>query len=426
MEFAPSNLNLAQLRRKMDIRDLTLYISGHNDFEKGRFYVLWKNGNFIVIQAEPYCRPGIQYDPAMPLGYYVEEYRAFNYLKEVLQTMLDTIVFDSEYNWAHLVRQKDNTYRLVYTTKRCVHNCPMWTKVVDLNDIEVTRITVGVLWEGIYEGKDVDIFIGWEDTWGSFITAESKGHKLMQSLGLGHYTFEVLAHVSKNGIVIGLMTEAYIGRGITRSDRSAVFEAVAAIQRHGILMPMPRRSEIYITDQGVRFSDICGVKWYKDHDKLAKIAETTVWEVLADMFDNLDDDPVAGQLNASRYLRGGTYVIPRLPTPGRPVSLSPEQSMIHLAWSIAISDELCRSNFTSIAKLQYLYRPSKHSSTARRDKRAKSGNRALLPPDDVLEGQAHLLRTPADESLVISLQHYGSSARTHPYARPTSKRLLLA
>lgn len=43
--------------------------------------------------------------------------------------MLDTIVFDGENNWAHLVRLKDNTYRLVYTKRRLIHNCPIWTKV---------------------------------------------------------------------------------------------------------------------------------------------------------------------------------------------------------------------------------------------------------------------------------------------------------
>lgn len=51
--------------------------------------------------------------------------------------MLDTIVFDGEKNWAHLVRQKDNTYRLVYTTKRFVQKCSIWTKVLTHHDLSM-------------------------------------------------------------------------------------------------------------------------------------------------------------------------------------------------------------------------------------------------------------------------------------------------
>lgn len=63
------------------------------------------------------------------MSHYLEEHRALWHLQEVIQTMVDTIVFDGENNWAHLVRMKDNNYRLVYTKRRFIHNCPIWTKV---------------------------------------------------------------------------------------------------------------------------------------------------------------------------------------------------------------------------------------------------------------------------------------------------------
>jgi hypothetical protein len=83
--------------------------------------------------------------------------------------MLDSLKFGTENNWAHLVRQKvrtstsfsarylqtskDNTYSLIYTRKESVHlRCPVWTKKVNLDDIEVTRIIDSALWEGIHEG----------------------------------------------------------------------------------------------------------------------------------------------------------------------------------------------------------------------------------------------------------------------------------
>jgi hypothetical protein len=63
------------------------------------------------------------------MSHYLEEHRALWHLQEVIQTMLDTIVFDGENNWAHLVRMKDSNYRLVYTKRRLIHDCPIWTKV---------------------------------------------------------------------------------------------------------------------------------------------------------------------------------------------------------------------------------------------------------------------------------------------------------
>ncbi|KAF9238649.1 hypothetical protein BU15DRAFT_62386 [Melanogaster broomeanus] len=286
------------LRRKMDIRNLTLYVTGQNNIEKGRFYMLWRDGNFIVIQAEPSCRPGITYDPAMPFSHYLAEYRAFNYLQEV------------------------------------------------------TRLVDGLFWEGIYNGQEVDLYIGWEDVWGAYITFESRGQKLMHSLGLGHYTFELLAHVSKNGMIIGLMMEAYVGHtgGITLADRPAVFEAVADIQRHGVLLRF-QRNDIFITKQGVRFASMSSATLYRDQDALAEAAESVHWKTLADMFDNIDNDPFGGQLSSSRSMPSTSYVIPRLPSPGRPVSFTAEEAFIRWAFSFMTSDEPCRSNFTALAKL---------------------------------------------------------------------------
>lgn len=61
-------------------------------------------------------------------------------------------------------------------------------------------------------GKDVDLFIAWQDDWGAYISAESHGQKLIESMGLGRYFFELKAHVSKNGVIVGIMMEALVGR----------------------------------------------------------------------------------------------------------------------------------------------------------------------------------------------------------------------
>ncbi|KAG8215335.1 hypothetical protein J3R82DRAFT_8929 [Butyriboletus roseoflavus] len=413
--YGRPNLNIAKLKRKMDTSSLTLQIAGETVSEKGRFYMLWRNGDFIVIQAEPWWRPGFVPNITLPMSHYLEEHRALWHLQEVIQTMLDTIVFDGENNWAHLVRLKDNSYRLVYKKRRLIHNCPIWTK-----------------------RRTVDIFIGWQDDWGVYVSAESRGQKLIQSMSLGRYFFDLKAHVSKNGIVVGIMLEAHVGRMypcchtyfikglsntgcVTPADRFAVFEAVADIQRHGIFFSV-QICDIYITEQGVRFASASTAKYYRDRDALAEEAKFT-WKILGDMFDHMDDEPFGVWLSGSRSMGSNAFIIPRLPSPGRPITMTPEEAIIRWVWSVTTSDEFCRFQGCAFVKLQMLYRSPEHSAT-RRDKRIKGDSRALLPPDDISGnlGTSVARTQSVDEPLIVNR---GPLARWHPYARPTSKRLRL-
>ncbi|KAH0834087.1 hypothetical protein J3R83DRAFT_11372 [Lanmaoa asiatica] len=413
--YGRPNLNIAKLKRKMDISSLTLQIAGENIFEKGRFYMLWRvNGNFIIIQAEPWWRPGFVPDITLPMNHYLEEHRALWHLQEVIQTMLDTIVFDGENNWAHLVRLKDNSYRLVYRKRRLIHNCPIWTKVI--NDLGFQGDS-----QLLCTGKDIDIFIGWQDDWGAYVSAESRGQKLIQSMGLGQYFFDLKAHVSKNGVIVGIMMEALVGRCVTPADRSAVFEAVADIQQHGISFSF-QICDIYITKRGVRFASASSAKHYRDRDTLAEEAKFT-WQTLADIFNHMEDESLRGRLSGSRSMGSSAFIIPRLPSPGRPLTLTPEEAIIRWVWSITTSDQFCRFQGYAFMKLRTLYRSSEHLPN-RRDKRIKGDSRALLPPDDFsgdLEVSGARIES-VDEPLIVNR---GLVARRHPYARPTSKRLLL-
>ena len=59
---------------------------------------LYQNSKFILIQAEPWWRPGVILDVTLPMSNHLEEHRAVWYLQEVIQTMLDNIVIDAEKN----------------------------------------------------------------------------------------------------------------------------------------------------------------------------------------------------------------------------------------------------------------------------------------------------------------------------------------
>jgi len=54
--------------------------------------------------------------------------------------------------------------------------------------------------------------MGVDPHWSHFVAFESQGHKFMNEAGVSHYTFELLAHVYKSGMVIGVMCEPIIGR----------------------------------------------------------------------------------------------------------------------------------------------------------------------------------------------------------------------
>ncbi|KAN0079906.1 hypothetical protein V8E55_009472 [Tylopilus felleus] len=408
----------------MNISDLTFMVGAQNVCNKGRFYLLWRDGNFIIIQAEPWWRHGFASDPPhTPPGSFVEEVRALCYLQEVIQSMLDTIVLDDENNWAYLVRLKDGAYRLVYSKRQLVPNCLIWTKVVELDDIELTRFVTGLNWEGIYEGREVDIYIAWHDDWGHFVSYESNGQKLVHSRGVGHYFFDLEAHVSKNGVIVGIMKEAAIGRRVTRADRSAVFEAVADILQHGVFFAFDTYG-IYITERGVRFTDACSAKYYQDRDALAKEADF-MWKTLARIFNPTTEvDPYnAALIPHSRSCNSTAIIMPRLPSPGRPITLTPEEAQIRWVWSIVTSDDLGLFPLSALTKLQTLYGRSEHSAT-RRGRRIRGDRRALLPSDDVSSDlEAFTTRVgPVDGPLVVN----GISVtRHHPYRRPRSRQLLL-
>lgn len=208
---------------------------------------------------------------------------------------------------------------------------------------------------------------------------------------------------------------------ITPADRTAVFEAVSDIQRHGIFFTF-QICDIYITERGVRFASASTAKYYRDRDALAEEAEFT-WKTLADIFNHMDEDPLKGRLSGSRSMGSSTVIIPRLPSPGHPIAPTPEEAIIRWAWSITTSDEFCRLQDYAFIKLHTLYGSSEHSAT-RRHKRIKGDSRALLPPDD-FSGDVEASDTrieSLDEPFVVNR---GAVVRRHPYARPRSKRLLL-
>lgn len=429
MEYASRDFTIRKLRRTTDFENLTFRIGGYTEHDQGRFYHLWKNGEVLSIQAEPYRRQGIDYSDTRqcwsPKNFSSDK-EAYFYLQEVLQTMLDTLQFGTENNWAHLVRQKDNTYSLVYTRKEFVRlRCPVWTKKVNLDDIEITRIVDCALWEGIHEGMEVDLFMGVHALWSRFVAAESLGHKLMNEAGLSHYTFKLIAHVYKSGMIIGVMCEPIIGRRVCPTDRAAVFAAVADIQRHGILLGSLLPHDILITHEGVRFLNTSAVKYYKDHDQLAAKAETEHWAELAKTFGSRMTGPHTPL--GSRTRDALSYVIPRLPSPGRPVYTTPELALMQFVWSVMTSQEYVRTDVLPLLRFRDQQRKGKSVITddSKRGRRAKMGRKILIAPLDCPESEDRF--EELDQIIPAVDEPYNPKSRSSlrtPYERPNKKLLL--
>lgn len=172
----------------------------------------------------------------------------------------------------------------------------------------------------------------------------------MQSSGLKHMTFPMLGHIIRRGEVVGLLTEAAIGRGVEYSDRHTVFEAVTEMQRKGIIHRSLNPGNIFITDHGVRFLGISSVIFLTDDDDLDAKAEEWHWEGLRRCFDELKPK-LCNDAPTARKMHYPALVIPPLPSPTRPLLL-PRLSQWSAMFALYLESEVryhrrCQRNISS-------------------------------------------------------------------------------
>lgn len=210
------------------------------------------------------------------------------------------------------------------------------------------------------------------------------------------------------------------------TDRAAVFAAVADIQRHGILLGSLLPYDILITREGVRFLNISAVRFYKDHDQLAAKAETEHWAELAKTFGPRMTGPHTPL--GSRTRDSLAYVIPRLPSPGRPIYTTPELAMMQFVWSVMTSPgEYARTDVLPLLRFRDQQRKGKSAITddSKHRRRAKIGRKVLIAPLDYSESEGRFEEldqiVPAVDEPYIP--KWRPSPRT-PYERPNKKLLL--
>ncbi|KAJ7146184.1 hypothetical protein C8R44DRAFT_9100 [Mycena epipterygia] len=301
------------------------YISGQNE-AYGRFYVLRKStpggDQLIVIQASAVV-PESHMEIEVAMRCFPEWDRQFEEGLETIQTLLPTIQFGRT-NWAHLIGSANN-YRIVLKQQPLpiVTEMP-WCPLVEERDIEVT----GWVWaqdrHGVWNGKEVDLFMAWDHIYVGFLAKTMAAYKLLIKRNLEHLAYPAVGHVVRNGTadICGIMTEPAYGRMVEFKDKSAVYKAVAQIERAGLLYTGLKASNVMLTDDGqVRLTGLCALGCQpEDPTARAKDLAFWHWEELERLFKELECGP--NPIPPQRKMARVPLCLPPFPAPERAPSIT--------------------------------------------------------------------------------------------------------
>ncbi|TFK48199.1 hypothetical protein OE88DRAFT_1810509 [Heliocybe sulcata] len=295
-----------------------LYFGVWND-EDGPAHVFRCNQYALIIQTRSFFGD-LTDNPTLRSEY--RDNTAFDV--EIIQTMLGNIEWGRT-NYAYLVRESSGSYRLMYRNKipRTI-TCHLWAPQVDEREINITRwLDPKMYREGIWRGREVSLTImdSCDPRAAKEIGNEINGARILTALG---YSFEVLGIVMRNGAVVGIMTELVTGRVVEYPDREAVYDAVANLQKHGVIYRGISKISIIMTDKGVRFAQpSTAISLPEDQiEEIEWLAEVWHWSKLKELFDELKQ--ARNPMVLPRLFIPYSIVIPRLPSLFRELVLDPE------------------------------------------------------------------------------------------------------
>lgn len=266
---------------------------------------------------------------------------------------------------------------------------------------------------GWWNGREVDIYEPVVPSCEKLVEWQSGGHLIMQRMGLKRFTFELLGHLTRDGVVIGNVFEASHGRLVEFSDRAAVYEAVATIQRKNVIYRDISTGEIFITGTGVRFGQgVSSVIFVPDKNKLEEEADWWHWGKLERLFNKLKDAPF-NDAWTTRKMSSTELLIPRLPSPTRPIPIIPNFSRHAFAFGLFVTD--------STRWLSWITRSSESKET-------NGSRKQLIAPMELMHSRRRTRRIDAtvDEPLVLStsrVRHLLTNSR-HPYSRGNYRRTI--
>ncbi|KAJ7456982.1 hypothetical protein FB451DRAFT_1275503 [Mycena latifolia] len=301
------------------------YVSGLNE-AYGRFYVLRKSTpageQVIVIQASAVVpESNMEAEDVTRLS--PEWDRQFDYGLQLIQTLLSKIEFGRT-NWGHLL-EIPNRPRIVAKN----HPLPIiteipWCALIEERDIEITNWVLAEERQGVWNGQEVDLFMGWDASNVHFLQKMMAAYRLLIECDLEHFAYRALGHVVRNGTsdICGIMTEPGYGRMVQSTDKAAVYNAIAQVERAGLLFTGIHLSNIMLTNEGqVRLLSICALaRQPADATECAKELAYWHWEQLETLFKELELGP--NPIPPLRKMKPTLLVLPHFPAPEHGLSES--------------------------------------------------------------------------------------------------------
>ncbi|KAJ8483491.1 hypothetical protein ONZ45_g14591 [Pleurotus djamor] len=260
-------------------RSIIALLGGRNEVGM-RTYVLYKDGEILVIEAPPSTISNDRmYDQTNDWEEWDKEY---NFTLEKIQTVVKTVEFGRT-NWAYLLPRPDGGCRLIQKERPVPRvTYPTWAPLVEEKDIVTTKWISAEDRQGLWNGREVDLLMmGWDDKRMNEVEQTMKASPWLD------LTFEVLAHIVRDGRVIGLMTEPAKGRMVEHCDRAKVFDAISRVESRGLLYRSIHCSNIMISGGKVRLLNISTTRYYspEQRERHAEDFKFFHWKALKIMFD---------------------------------------------------------------------------------------------------------------------------------------------
>lgn len=303
-------------------RNCVVFLGGTNSPSE-RNYLLWKDGKTLCVQA--------------PLVWTEEEGRKCLVVSDerhrqtddewfaglrTIHSLLNTVEFGKG-NWGYLVSGKDGVQHIVQRQKRLrkvVFNT--WAPVINEREIEYTRFNSdGSERGGYWRGRPVDVFIGYDDFTLRVAEILMRGYWLTRGLDI---TYELVAHiVDDDGNLIGMASEADLGRLPQYRDKALLYEAFARLQQHGIVYLSGLWFFVTIFRGKVRLTNVAAFRARGDPNlRFEEEVMNCHWKALEWMFSGLDPNNFTPRPVDSQAVYSPLLYMSVCPSPERPLFVS--------------------------------------------------------------------------------------------------------
>ncbi|KDQ55960.1 hypothetical protein JAAARDRAFT_195205 [Jaapia argillacea MUCL 33604] len=220
-------------------------------------------------------------------------------------------------NWVHFIRDSRGGHRLIYRNVVVRANCPIWVPLVEEAELRVTRWLTLTMFEGLWNGREVEVSIAREEEFSvKRIEWETQSHYHLRHLDIG---IKFLGHITRDGNVVGYMTEVRVGRELMYSDMAATFELMNKALENGVLYKWPHPQGFLVMDRGIVFVDMgAGVFPCRQEEWESRAEELNeAWGAVEDIFENLLALEAQGRgviLAVEHYGETQAFIVPVIPT----------------------------------------------------------------------------------------------------------------